>query len=249
MSTLCITLPKLFNSYPLNSHFTWLFGEGFVFLISLKGSGSLGYSPTLISFISLAQTMELNCAGHLKETSFQAAVTGDWCDSEQLSKTSALFIHQKTRSCRGNILKQQKFTHLWSYLSFVWSLQIQKPDVSLTSGLGDMSCPPNPLAYCSVSPKAADSPPFPLTIRGCRFWHLSLFIAFRSRKMSLLSCLGSQRQGLTDPFLLFTWGLSTCPGYTLSLAIISFPAFALLKSNFDGFHRGNGTFPELRLCK
>lgn len=48
-----------------------------MFLISLKGSKSLGYSPSLISFINLAQTMELNCAGHLKETSFQAAVTGD----------------------------------------------------------------------------------------------------------------------------------------------------------------------------
>ena len=102
MWTLCITPLKSFNSYPLNSHFTWLLGAGFMVLISLWGSRSLGYSPILISFINLAQTMELNSVEHLKETSFQAAVTGDWCDSEQLSKTSPLFAHPKTCSCRGN---------------------------------------------------------------------------------------------------------------------------------------------------
>lgn len=242
MWTLCITSPKAFNSYPVNSHFTWLFGEGFVFLISLKGKKSLGYSPSLISFINLAQTMELNCAGHLKETSFQAAATGDWCDWEQLSKTSALFIHPKTRSCRGNSLKQQKFMHLWSYLNLYVPCKFRRQTYPPTSGLGHMSCPPNPLTCCSVSPEAPDSPLFPLTFGGWRFWHVGLPVVFKSKKMSLLTCLGCHRQGLTDLFLLFTSGLSTFPGYNLSLAIISSPAFALLKSNVGGFHTVNGTF-------
>lgn len=73
--TLYITFLKSFNSYPLNRHFTSVLGERFYVPHLFEESGSWGFGPTLIPFISMAKTVELNCAEHLKETSFQATVT------------------------------------------------------------------------------------------------------------------------------------------------------------------------------